>query len=294
MNRRGLLLKITVYAVLILLAFLFAFPVLVVFTNSFMGEFEIFNRYTHLATPGNVYDVAGGQGGIHFVRVTLIPDFATFRQYFSLFFGHPTYLGRFWNSVALALPVVVGQVLFCAPAAYAFELSRNRHKEKIYFIYIVIMLMPLQVALVPNFIMADWLGILENRAAIILPAMVNPFGVFLIRQYLRTLTHEYIEAAEIDGAGHLRIIFSIVMPMFKPALAALVILTFIESWNLVEQPIIFLTQEQEPLSVYLATMAQNNLDMIFAASFFYLLPPVLMFLYWKEHMVEGISLSGIR
>lgn len=291
MSRRIPILKILTYLALIVLAALFVLPVLVVFTNSFMSQFEIVNRYTFLVTPGNVHNV---EGSIHYVRFTLIPDFVTLSQYFSLFFGHPSYLGRFWNSVAIALPVVLGQVLISAPAAYAFELSRIRQKEALYFIYIVIMLIPLQVALVPNFIMAGWLGLLENRLSIILPAMVNPFGVFLIRQYLRSLSHEYIEAAQIDGAGHLRIIFAVVMPMFKPALAALVILTFIENWNLVEQPIIFLTAQQEPLSVYLAGMANAHLDMIFAASFFYLLPPVLMFLYWKEHMVEGITLSGIR
>ena len=282
---------IIIYAILILLAALFAAPVLIVFTNSFMDGFEIFNRYTHLARPGNMHGVIDG---IHYVRFALIPDHVSFGQYLRLFFDNPVYLGRFWNSVALAVPVVLGQVLISAPAAYAFEMSRMRHKEKIYFVYIVIMLLPLQVTLVPNFIVADWLGLLENRAAVILPAALNPFGVFIMRQYLRGLPGEYVEAALIDGVSHLRIIFSVVMPMFKPALAALVILTFINNWNIVEQAIIFLTPAQEPLSVYLAGMAARNLDMIFAASFFYLLPPLLMFLYWKEHMVEGISLTGIR
>jgi len=196
--------------------------------------------------------------------------------------------------VTLAVPIVLGQVLISAPAAYAFEMSRLRHKEKLYFIYIVIMLLPLQVTLVPNFIVADWLGLLGNRASVILPAALNPFGVFIMRQYLRGLQNDYIEAAQLDGASHLRIVFNIVMPMFKPALAALVILTFVSNWNIVEQAIIFLTETQAPLSVYLATLASHNLDLIYAASFFYLLPPLLLFIYWKEHMVEGIALTGIR
>ena len=282
---------ICLYALLIGLAALFVLPILIVFTNSFMSGFEILNRYTHAVRPGNIYDAIEG---IHYVRFTLIPNHVTFDQYLRLFFNSPLYLGRFWNSMVLALPVVLGQVLISAPVAYAFEMSRLRHKEKLYFIYIVIMLLPLQVTLVPNFIMADWLGILNSRAAVILPAALNPFGVFLMRQYLRGLPSDYIEAAQIDGASQLRIIFSVVMPMFKPALAALVILTFINNWNIVEQAIIFLSPAQEPLSVYLAGMAERHLDLIFAASFFYLLPPLLMFLYWKEHMVEGIALSGIR
>ena len=280
-----------IYAVLIILAVLFVVPVLIVLTNSFMSEHEMINRYTHTVGPGNVHHAVDG---INYVRFTFIPDFATVEQYFRLFFDNSEYLGKFWNSVSLALPVVLGQLLISAPAAYAFEMSRYRHKEKFYFVYMVIMLLPLQVTLVPNFIVADWLGLLENRAAVILPAALNPFGVFLMRQYLRGLSHEYIEAALIDGASHLRIIYSVVMPMFKPALAALIILTFINNWNIVEQAIIFLNAGQEPLSVYLASMASRNLDMIFAASFFYLLPPLLMFLYWKEHMIEGIALTGLK
>jgi len=282
---------ITIYAVLSILAAMFAIPVAIVFTNSLMSSFEIINRFTHSVQPGNMQHV---EDAIHFVRFTFIPDQVTFSQYLRLFFDNPIYLGRFWNSAALALPVVLGQVLISAPAAYAFEMSRMRHKEKLYFMYIVIMLLPLQVTLVPNFIVADWLGILGTRASVILPAALNPFGVFIMRQFLRGLPHDYIEAAQLDGASHLRIVFSIVMPMFKPALAALIILTFVNNWNIVEQAIIFLTEAQTPLSVYLSGMAVHNLDLIYAASFFYLLPPVLMFLYWKEHMVEGIALTGIR
>ena len=282
---------VLIYVVLSILAALFVAPVLIVLTNSFMSEFEIINRYTHFLRPGNIHDAIGD---FHFVRYTLIPYSVSFQQYFRLFFGHPVFLERFWNSVALALPIVLGQVLISAPAAYGFEMSNLRFKEKIYFVYIVIMLLPLQVTLVPNFIMADWMGLLENRLAVILPAALNPFGVFIMRQYLRGMPREYIDAALVDGASHLRIIYSIVMPMFKPALAALIILTFVNNWNIVEQAIIFLTPEQEPLSVYLAGMAERNLDIIFAASFFYLLPPLLMFLYWKEHLIEGISLSGIK
>jgi len=273
------------------LAAVFLFPIFIVLTNSFMGMFEITTRFTHVVRPGNIIFV---DGPVHFVRLTLIPDFVSLSQYGNLFFGHPRYIARFWNSVALALPIVVGQAVISAPAAYAFEMSRMRRKEIIYFIYIVVMLMPLQVALVPNFLMADRLGLLDSRLAIILPGMVNPFGVFIMRQFLRGLPRDYIEAAQADGAGHFRALYFVVTPLFKPAFAALMMLSLVENWNLVEQPRIFLQAAQEPLSVYLAQMAAANLDMIFAASLFYLLPTVLVFLYGQEYMVEGIQLSGIK
>ena len=284
--------RIFVFAAMLALSAGFLFPVFIVFTNSFMGSFEIFNRYTHLINPGNVLHAT--EDSIHFVRFTLIPDFATVQQYASLLFSHPRYLGRFWNSVALALPIVLGQALISAPAAYAFEMSRFRFKEAVYFVYITVMLMPLQVVLVPHFLVADWFGLLNSRLAIILPGIINPFGVFLMRQFMRGLPKEYIEAAQIDGLGHLRIIPLVIAPLFKPAFAALMILTFVENWNLVEQPMIFLQESQEPLSVYLAQMAGENLNMIFAASFFYLIPTVLVFLYGQENMVEAIQLSGIK
>lgn len=283
--------KITVL-LLTVMAALFMFPVFVMVSNSFMSGYEIVNRYTPYITPRNIFDA---QGSTHFVNLSLIPDFVTFRPYFKLLFDNPLYLGQFWNSVRIALPIVAGQVLISAPAAYAFEMSRFKQKEALYFIYIVVMLMPLQVALVPNYIVADFLGINGSHWAIILPGMVNPFGVFLIRQYLKSLPRDYIEAAQMDGAGHLHIIFMIVTPMFKSAVAALAILTFIENWNLVEQPLIFLREAaQEPLSVYLSQMADSQPDMIFAASCFYMLPTVLIFLYGQEFMVEGIQLSGIK
>lgn len=278
--------------VLILIAVLFLLPVFIMVSNSFMSGYEIVNRYTPYITPGNVWDAVNN---LHFVSLSLIPDFVSFRQYISLLFDQPLYLGLFWNSVRIALPIVLGQALISAPAAYAFEMSSLKYKEAIYFIYIVVMLMPLQVALVPNYIVADFLGLTGSHWAIILPGIANPFGVFLIRQYLKSMSREYIEAAQIDGAGHLSIIFRIVMPLFKSAAAALVILTFIENWNLVEQPLIFLKEShQEPLSVYLSKMAELNLDIIFAASCFYMLPTVLIFLYGQEYMVEGIQLSGIK
>jgi multiple sugar transport system permease protein len=282
-----------IYALLTLLSALFMFPVCVIFTNSFMSRFEIFNRYTAYITPRNFFYAADGI--VNYARIGLIPDSVTLSQYTDLFLNNPAYLGLFWNSVLLALPIVAGQILISAPAAYAFEMSRFKYKEAIYFIYIVVMLTPLQVALVPNFIVAEWLGINGTRWAIILPGMINPFGVFLIRQFLKNLPAECVEAAKIDGAGHLRIIVSIVTPLFKSAVAALAILTVTENWNLVEQPLIFLKDSShEPLSVFLSKLSESNMDIIFAASCFYMLPAILIFLYGQAHMIEGIRISDIR
>ncbi|HCX61612.1 MAG TPA: carbohydrate ABC transporter permease [Clostridiales bacterium] len=281
-----------IYIILVLLSGLFLFPIIVTTANSFMSPFEVFSRYSGTVTASNGFDTTGL---IHFVEMSLIPDMVSFKQYVQLLFSQPLYLGLFWNSLKITLPIVIGQLLVSVPGAYAFELSRFKHKEAVFFVYIVVMLMPLQVVLVPNYIMAGFLGIRESYLAIILPGIFNPFGVFLMRQYLKGMPKEYIEAAKVDGAGHLQILAHIIAPMIKTAAAALLILTFVEYWNVVDQAIVFIKEvSQEPLSAYLSRFAEGGLDTIFAASCFYMLPTVMIFIYGQENIVEGIQLSGIK
>jgi len=284
--------RFTIVSALILLSGVFLFPILITASNSFMSLFEITDRYTSAMTPSNSI---GQDGLMNYVNMSLIPAFVSFQQYIKLLFESPLYLGLFWNSVQITLPVVIGQLLVSVPGAYAFELSKFKYKEAVFFVYIVVMLMPLQVTLVPNFIVADFFGITDSYLAIILPGIFNPFGIFLVRQFMKALPREYIEAAKVDGAGHITIIASLVVPLIKSAIAAVVILTFVEYWNLVDQAVVFIRDSNnEPLSVFLSRLSGRNLDMVFAASTFYMVPAVLIFLFGQKEMVEGIQLSGIK
>ena len=159
------------------------------------------------------------------------------------------------------------------------------------------MLLPFQVTLVPNYIVAQKLGIMGSRLSIILPGIFGTFGVFLLRQYMASIPPSYIEAAKIDGAGHLSIFLKIVIPLLKPGLAALFILLFMDNWNMVEQPLIFLSNPlDEPLSLFLSNINNEEPGIAFAASFIYMHPLILVFLYGEEYMVTGIGmqLSGIK
>jgi len=257
-----------------------------------MSSFEVTSRYTSAITAANGFNISGH---IHYVEISLIPDFVTIGQYLKLLFGSPLYLGLFWNSVGITLPVIGGQMLISIPSAYAFEMSKFKYKEIVFFIYITVMLMPLQVVLVPNFLMAELLHINGTSLAVILPGIFNPFGVFIIRQALKGMPKEYIEAANVDGANHLQIIILIIRPMTASAIAALTVLTFIEYWNVVDQAVVFIKDSSaEPLSVYLSRLGNESFGMIFAASCFYMLPPVFVFLFGHNNMVEGIQLSGIK
>ena len=275
------------------LAILFVIPVVLTFTNSFMTAFELSGRYSRNIIPANYFYTLEVYPQIHFVRMTLIPAWLTFRQFINLF-QNTGYMNSMWNSMLITLPSVIGQLIIAFPAAYAFEHATWRHKEKLFFVYIVVMLMPLPVVLVPQFVMAGFLGISESVLAIILPAVFSPFGVFLLRQFMKTLSTEYIEAAKIDGAGQLRILISIIAPLMKPALVALALLVFIDYWNVVDQAVVFITNPARfPLSIFITTLAGNN-EIIFAASFFYMLPALLVFLHGQEHLVEGMRLSSLK
>jgi multiple sugar transport system permease protein len=267
------------------------YPVLLVFTNSFMTSYEIIHNYLitqeFRASDINLYQA--------FVKLELIPNKVTIRQYSGLLIDTPIYLKLFWNSVKLTLPVTVGQVVVSSLAAFSFVRSKWRFKEFLFAIYIIIMLMPQQVTLVPNFITARMLHIEKSYLAIILPGIFSPFGVFILRQFMKTIPSSYFEAAEIDGANNWDLYAWIVLPMVKPALMSLSILIFIEYWNVVDQAIIFINEAfRQPLSVFLADMPGSNAGFIFAASAFYMLFPLLVYMNGFDYLAQGIQNSGLK
>jgi len=282
--------KIVLTAVMCTIAVLLLFPIVITFTNSFMTEQEIAINYGPI---GQIEKAEAGREN-PFVNLKLLPDQLTLEQFYEVLVGSPRYLMMFWNSVFLVVPIIIGQTLVAALAAYAFSKLKFRGREHLFLVYILTMLMPFQVSLVPNYIMADKLGLLNNPNAIILPGIFAAFGVFMLRQFMLDIPYAYIEAAKMDGAGHLRIFFKIIIPMVKPGLAALVILLFVDYWNMVEQPLIFLDDPfKQPLSVFLSRL-NGEMGIAFAASMLFMAPMVLLFLYAETYFIEGIQLSGIK
>ncbi|WP_392397672.1 carbohydrate ABC transporter permease [Paenibacillus tuaregi] len=273
------------------LALAMLFPVAVTFTNSFMTEAEINYNY-HLI--GQMVDVTAGEKD-QFINLKLIPDWVSFSQYMEVLFDKPVFLQMFWNSVFMVVPIIVGQVLVASLAAYAFAKLRFWGRDKLFVIYLITMLMPFQVTLVPNYIIADKLGLMNTTSSIILPGIFSAFGVFMLRQFMLHIPNSYIEAAKIDGAGHLRVFYQIIVPLIHPGIAALVVLLFVDYWNMVEQPLIFLEDAfKQPLSLYLSQINEGARGVAFAASVLYMTPMVLLFLYAESYFVEGIQLSGIK
>ncbi|WP_314587217.1 carbohydrate ABC transporter permease [Paenibacillus terrigena] len=267
------------------------FPIVVTFTNSLMTEGEIEHNY-HLI--GEMINTSAGEKD-EFVNLKIFPDWLSFHQYAEVLVHKPMFLQMFWNSVGLVTPIIAGQVLVASLAAYAFAKLRFWGRDKLFVIYLMTMIMPFQVTLVPNYIIVEKLGLMNTTSAIILPGIFSAFGVFMLRQFMLHIPNSYIEAAKMDGAGQLRIFYKIIVPLIQPGIAALIVLLFVDNWNMVEQPLIFLEDAfKQPLSLYLSRINEGARGVAFAASVLFMAPMVLLYLYAESYFVEGIQLSGIK
>lgn len=271
-------------------AILFLTPIVLTITNSFMAASEISSNY------GQVFSTTDTGGKTYIserVNLKFIPDMVSFSQYITVLFKSPEYLFKFWNSVILVVPIVVFQLLVASGASFGFTRYRGRIKEIIFFVYIILMLMPYQVTLVPNYLVSTWLNILDTKWAIWLPGVFSPFAVFLLTKYMRRIPVSVMEAAQIDGAGEWQIFRRICMPLCKGAICSVAILIFIDYWNMVEQPLILLSDaEQHPLSVFLSQINAGEVGLAFAVATIYMVPPILVFLYGEDYLVEGITYQG--
>lgn len=282
--------RIPAACMLLVAALVMLLPIGLTATNSLMTEHEIAGQYGMIGRMD--YE---GQDGAAFVQLKLIPDWASLEQYTRLLIQTPRYMLLFWNSIRMTLPIMAGQTAVAALAAYAFAILRFRGRNKLFMVYLLTMLMPFQVTLVPNFLMVDRLGLMNHSGAIVLPGIFAAFGVFLLRQFMQHVPYPVVEAARIDGAGHLRIFTEIVLPLVKPGLAALQVLLFVDYWNMVEQPLIFLEElARQPLSVFLLEINQGDRGVAFAASVLYMTPMVLVFWYAEAYLIQGVQLSGVK
>ena len=182
-------------------AFLFLMPTVLTITNSFMEQSEINANY------GMIFSNITGDRGYISDKVTLkfIPDKVSLSQYITALIKSPDYLLKFWNSVILVVPIVLLQVGTAALASYGFTRWRGKFRSFMFFFYVILMLMPYQVTLVPNYLVSEWLGILNTKWSIIFPGMFAPFSVFLLTKSMRRIPSSLIEAAKLDGAGEWQI-----------------------------------------------------------------------------------------
>jgi len=273
-------------------AVLFLFPTAVTIANSFMTQKEINSNYGAMISSFDKNEAKKTYINEK-LNLKLIPDKVSFEQYKTVLFKSSDYLMKFWNSVILVVPIVLFQVIIASLAAYSFARYRGRFKELLFFVYVILMLMPYQVTLVPNYLVADALGILNTRFSIILPGIFAPFSVFILAKVMRRIPESYIEAAKLDGAGEVQIFTQIYLPLSRSAIFSVVLLQFIDYWNMVEQPLIMLSDsDYHPLSVFLSKINSGDVGLAFAVAVIYMIPTLLMFFYGEDYLVEGIAYSG--
>ena len=266
------------YLTLTLFAIFFALPIVYTVMNSLMSPAEVQHYYS-----------GSGQMTLH-----LLPDQFSLEEYYQILFRQPDYLMRFFFFFWPVTVIVIGQVCVSSAAGFAFAKFRFPGRDVLFF-FVIILMMPIQVTLVSNYIVLDRMGLIGTYFAIILPAIFSPFGVFLMRQVIATMPDELIEAAKLDGAGNWRIFLRIVLPCSKSGVVSLVILCFIDNWNMVEQPIVCLKDAGKyPLSVFLSQINEMNPGLSFACGVLAMVPVALLFLFYEKELIEGIGFSNLK
>jgi multiple sugar transport system permease protein len=208
----------------------------------------------------------------------------------------PTYL---FNSAVVALAVTVGNLVFCSMLGYALAKLDFAGKRALFAIVLGTLMIPGVVTFVPLFVMITKMHLNNSLLGMILPFLAGPFGVFLMRQYISSLPDELIQAARIDGAGELRIFFSVMLPLCGPALATLGILTFLSSWNNFLWPLVIAQTEDKytlPVALALYSVGQNatKFGLLLAGAVIVVLPVLAIFLVLQRHIMQGIAMTGIK
>ncbi|MBR5868570.1 MAG: carbohydrate ABC transporter permease [Clostridia bacterium] len=287
-KRMSLIRRSILLLALLVMALLFIMPTLTTFVNSFLSETEIHESYGPALGGGEEYSSKK-------TTLKLIPDWVSGEQYEVFLFQSPDYLYKFWNSVLYVVPITLFQTAVAALAAYGFSRYKGKIRSAVFFGYVVLMLMPYQVTLVPNYIVTKWMGIFDTSWAIVLPGIFSPFAVYLLTRYMMRIPTEYTEAAQLDGAGEWKIFTKIYLPQCKSSLYAVVLLIFFDYWNMVEQPLVLLENEELfPLSIYISTINQSEVGLAFAAAVVYMIPCLLLFLHGEEHLEAGIVTGGMK
>lgn len=278
--------KIITCTLLMVLALIMLVPVAVTFLYSFFSPAEI---KAFMETRNN-YDAA------QWMDVRLAPQMFSLSQYYEILIKDTSILRMFVNSAFYTAMILLGQAMVIPMMAYALSRFKFRGRDAIFFTIIMLMLLPFQVTMVPNVLTLRRIGLLNTVWAVIMPMWFSPFYIFLIRQFMVGLPNDLLEAGQMDGAGTVRCYFQIVLPVCRPILGAAVALSFADCWNLVEQPMTYLSQrtDLQPLSVMFNQLVTESTGIEFAGATIYILPALFIYLYFLKDILAGIQLSELK
>jgi multiple sugar transport system permease protein len=235
---------------------------------------------------------------IRSVPPTWLPETWTLDNFTELFtrLDFPQY---FFNSTLVAVLITAGNLVFCSLLGYALAKLSFPGRKALSLVVLGMLMVPGMVTFVPQFVLVSNMGLANSYAGLVLPFLAGPFGVFLMRQFLMSIPDDLIEAARVDGAGEWRIFWRIVLPLCRPALATLGILTFLSSWNNFLWPLVVATTEDKytlPVALALYSVGQNRTDfgLLLAGAVVVVLPVLIVFLILQRHFLRGIATTGLK
>lgn len=211
-----------------------------------------------------------------------------------LFFNCFIFYPMFWNSVLYSAVITLCQLLVIIPCAFGFRYAVFKGKAALYTFYIMLMMMPLQVTVLPNYIGLRSLDLINTRAAIIIPMIFSPFGVVVMHQYMKSIDDSLVEAARLDTGSIIKIIWTTVVPQLKVCIFAVVLFVFAECWNMVEQPLLFLKDDRlKTLTIMISQADRFSPAVIAGASVVFMIPILLMYMFFNENLEEGLTLKEL-
>jgi len=262
------------YTLLLAFAATMLLPFLWMISTSLMGELEVFSY-----------------------PPKLLPDNPLWSNYPEALTALP--FDRFFvNSLIITSVTVIGHLVFCSMAAYAFARLRFPGRDKLFVIFLSAMMIPLVIILIPRFLLIHSLGWIDTYQGVFSTEIVSIWGIFLLRQFFLTIPKELEDAARIDGASEFTIYFRIVLPLSKPALATLAVISFVDSWkNFLWPLIVTRSLEMRPLEVGIASfhnLYMSNWPYQMAAAVITVLPLIVVFFFTQKYFIRGITLTGLK
>ena len=209
-------------------------------------------------------------------------------QYWELFVTNFTYLDFFWNSVIYASAITAVSIAVSLPLGFLFAKIKFKGRDGLFFVFILVMLLPFQATLLPNYIQLRDFKMLNTPLALTLPMMFAPFAVFLLRQFIKTIPNDLIDCTLLETSSVIKTFRYAILPQIKPALVSLAILIFCESWNMVDQALIFSMENDKilPLSVVLGELPEN---VRYAGGTVYMFPIIMLFVMFRETLEESME-----
>lgn len=275
--------NIMVNIVMLIIMLFCMMPIILLFVGSCMTDTTLL----HCLGPLGEEKVSSYTSWIVF------PIDISFKAYIKVLFDSPEYFVAFWNSMKIAISVTLGQVIVGMPAAWALAKYNFKGRKIVEFLYLIIMFLPFQTVMLPQYIILDKFGLLNTLIGIIVIDIFQSFPVFLMLGSFKNIPNNLVEAAQIDGANDFIVFTKIGIPLAVPGIISSMILNFLEYWNIVEQPMIFLKSKSLwTLSLFLPKIDLSNAKYAFGASVIMIIPCIALFREFSDELENGVASLG--